>query len=452
MESDYPDSEPTGLHRAQTYNTSSDDSGSEDERELLPDLLKGILRDIDHATIRFPLDDFTQQRCDELASHGTGKGASSNALHLLVFDLTLPKMVTTSALKELVTFLVQHPNKLMERKDHQGYTPLMRAIEAKKMDDMVGWMCDAHPNIDAVLAICKDKRENCLHVAVQKRHACLSKLIEKASPKTVAARDSKGNTPLHWAAEYKRCRNDTWLSVVKQLVAKGDDIVKNSVEGDLNNAGLSPYLRHIESRMHDEARREIDTSQDMVRTKDMLEGRLPFRQLSRESGEESAAFESLSASRPANPEKTSRYNRSTAAYRDTRMESRSPLHLALRGGLRFIPPEGLEEKQARKLKAQDERSVNHKKSRVDKKVAESVQQFLKLHYLRSRSENDCRDILYHSDFTPGKYIKNNLHVHKQEAQSESPAGPDYISQKNGERNAYHLQSASYRLPRSGSES
>lgn len=72
----------------------------------------------------------------------------------------------------------------------------------------------------------------------------LKAFVKYASPESVVARDSAGNTPLHYALNYELCRlvSHEYLKIIQDLVMKGDEILgKKNREDQFNNEDLSPY-------------------------------------------------------------------------------------------------------------------------------------------------------------------------------------------------------------------
>ncbi|KAK3389075.1 hypothetical protein B0T20DRAFT_464739 [Sordaria brevicollis] len=353
-----------------------DDSDfSEDENEnQLKDTLKHALSDIIADKVSFMPED-SQSLASFTGKYGevlfTSPEAGPNALHLLVTEPDLP-MPRLELLGDFVTYLVKHGNKLLETQDGDGFTPLMRAISAKKKKDrkeerMAGWMIHAHPNIGPILAITDPQKRNCIHAAVLKRRRQhLSRMIKEADPQTVAAKDSSGNTPLHYAVQYDYFRGEKWLGIIKDLATKSETVTRID-GGDLNNDRLSPYLYHIQTwkqktSLDDKDRRKEKAEYRRMHAESMLPNPSPY----------STGPAALGGHLPLSPDEQ-RENRPTVM-------TPSPAEHASRG-----PKKSTKDQET---------------SRVEEDISERVEQFLKLHYLRNRSENDCRSILYHRELTP----------------------------------------------------
>ena len=399
------------------------DFDEDDNEEQLKDHLNDALSDIRDCKVSFKpedsqsLDSFTQkyEKIFQPPEYGP------NALHLLVTETNLPKLEPNS-LGQFVTYLVKYDDRLLEQRDGdgEGCTPLMRAISAKKTKDrrderMVEWMIRAHPEIDRILRISDGKKQNCIHAAVLKRRRqYLPVLIKKASSTTLAAKDSLGNTPLHYAVHFDSCRGQKWLGIIEDLAKKSEEAVANSVGGDLNHDGLSPYLFHIKTR------KQKTTSGDKDRNKIKADSRIPHNQ---QFPQGKADFRALSShprvhpeSLPLTPDMVPRPNRPSKTDVQSRLRTHEALRLnnstglAVLGSPSFLPPDGPQQNEWTMLTtpASDHRAAGYKKStkdreisRVDEDISSSVEQFLKLHYLRNRKDLDCRTILYNDELTPG---------------------------------------------------
>lgn len=66
------------------------------------------------------------------------------------------------------------------------------------------------------------------------------KVVPKAQPETLAAMDKYGNTPIHYAMDYRQCwgRTDTYVKMFQEMVLKGDRAMRKS--GEFNKQHQSP--------------------------------------------------------------------------------------------------------------------------------------------------------------------------------------------------------------------
>ncbi|KAM0276583.1 hypothetical protein ACHAQH_006588 [Verticillium albo-atrum] len=142
-------------------------------------------------------------------------------LHVLLGTRDIPVKTLESPVKHIVQ---KYPRLLLEA-DGEKKTPLYIAIESSKMSRLAEIMIDGCKYYDRALAKpCREKGENCLHLAMRSRHlpgAVKQKFVNLAPKEAIYAQDSKGYTPLHYAVEYKR-GSEEQLEVVKLLIAKDD--------------------------------------------------------------------------------------------------------------------------------------------------------------------------------------------------------------------------------------
>jgi hypothetical protein len=68
------------------------------------------------------------------------------------------------------------------------------------------------------------------------------KLVPKAKPETLAAKDKSGNTPIHYALDYRQCfgRKREYVELVQYMVREGDKAM--NAGSSLNNDGESPII------------------------------------------------------------------------------------------------------------------------------------------------------------------------------------------------------------------
>jgi ankyrin repeat protein len=160
-------------------------------------------------------------------------------------DKTKDKDKVIDKYQPLVKLLVELHPELLGEIDSNERTPLYLAIE-KKRSKLVRSMCDTHPNIDAVLNIPCIHSENCLHVAIRKNISpkLAIFLIKHASEATLRAKDYRGITPLHLAVAYERC-TDGQLEIVKALIERSDKAMDERTNAP---DSFSPYRYHEYTR------------------------------------------------------------------------------------------------------------------------------------------------------------------------------------------------------------
>ncbi|KAL6830889.1 hypothetical protein J3E69DRAFT_328079 [Trichoderma sp. SZMC 28015] len=437
--------------------TSEDESDSDEEegevtnrngksvKDLLEDLLKEIKDGSKDLTSSSQLKSFKANGGDghTLASN-TGDPRQPTALHIMAAmdKKDLPKL--DSKMEPLIKFLVEHENDLLRSQDRSGHTPLFLAIEAKK-EKMVQWMCDSHPNISAILAISSNDKDkmNCLHIGIDKRVKFLDLLIDRAEPETLAAKDGDGNTALHLAVEYKKCKKEQ-LDIIQKIIAKSDAAVQRSSEdGDFNNDGLSPYLHHKES-----VRKALAKEKEKERKKAKEEkereknnARLRGEAAEADTQNRETAPRSQGPGGPGGPGASSVQAPDPSGRPDRRPNIQIDSSRTKYGG-RTQPPGNVNSPavatapsltnrdETKKLAlrppettvakpAADARSVTDSghKSKIDEATLKGVERLLKLHYLRSRSYNAAMEILYGRNTTSDYELYFDLSGHANIAQT-----------------------------------
>lgn len=425
---------------ADAYSSSSTDDNDEDKDKVekvkksgvsVEKLLKSILQEIADGRRNLTHSDhlatFKSKDVHVLAAD-TGAKHPRTALHLLLDErvLDLPK-VGNEQMEALVAALVQHSNNLLAKGDREGNTPLYLAIESKR-EDMLKWMVEAHPNINTVLQKTSNKKLY-LHRAIKKKLKYFPQLVQKADGKTLALRDARNNTILHLAVEWKRCRGDQ-LSVIEEIVAKSDDEVQATPNGDFNLAGNSPYLHHrktVKSAAR-EAAREAFEAQKAAAGADRPPGR-DRRENTKNAGGGPIPNANKTTARPPSPTRApvlsapvlhsggysgvgpqpgpdfsteprpATQSNSRAKYGGS-MAATPPADLVRTATFADAGPDatGTQVRVESKSKPKSlEASGSNKSSKVDENVVQGVERFLKLHYLRTRSNAACTDILYGRD-------------------------------------------------------
>ncbi|KAL7937004.1 hypothetical protein V8C35DRAFT_213161 [Trichoderma chlorosporum] len=439
--------------------TSEDESDSDEEegevtnrngksvKDILEDVLKGIRDGKRDLTNSSQLKAFKANGGDgnTLASN-TGDPRQPTALHIMA-AMEKKDLKLDSKMEPLVKYLVEHENDLLRSQDRSGHTPLFLAIEAKK-EKMVQWMCDSHSNISAILAISSNDKDkmNCLHIGIDKRVKFLDLLIDRAEPETLAAKDGDGNTALHLAVEYKKCKKEQ-LDIIQKIIAKSDVAVQHySENGDFNDDGLSPYLHHKESvrkalakekekekkKAKEEKEREKSNARlrpDGGETDNSAQNRETAPKSQASGGPGGAGAPSVQVSDPngrpdkrpniqIDPSRTKYGGRSQPAANLNSPAVGTAPPLANKDEMKKILLRAPE--TAIVKPAADARSVTdsgHKSSKIDEATLKGVERLLKLHYLRSRSYNAALEILYGRNTTSDYELYFDLSGHANIAQT-----------------------------------
>jgi hypothetical protein len=196
------------------------------------------------------LEKFATHNASYLGQKTAGDSDGNTLLHLLVEDA---KDKVIDKYQPLVKLLIDRHPDLLREKDADEKTALYVAI-SKKRDKLVRFICDTHPEIDAILSIPCSRSENCLHVAIRRNVApkLAVFLIEHASEETLCAKEDKGNTPLHLAVDYERC-TDVQFEIVQALILRCDKAMDERTH--MPNS-FSPYRYH--EHTHVEAKRAAE--------------------------------------------------------------------------------------------------------------------------------------------------------------------------------------------------
>ncbi|KAF5650767.1 intracellular serine protease [Fusarium tjaetaba] len=387
---------------------SSDGSDSEDEdgdeegeKVTVKDMLAQVLKDIRNGELDLTnskkLADFTTHRGPDLARK-TGDNDQPTALHIIAKEdkKSLPNL--DEKMEPLITFLCQQKGYL-EIKDRSERTSLFLAIEQRKKS-LVQWMCEAHPDISSIISIVGSKGMNCLHIGIHKRIKFLDLLIDKANPEDLAAKDDKGNTPLHLAVDYENCKRDQ-LQYIRMMLDKGDRAIFNSTNGDFNKANLSPYRCHKES-----VKKGRKKQADEAEKPGKEAGSVPNRGIS------SSVPSILAPDSSMGPEvrdsvqvdHRGKYGGSITIQSSVPIVSPAP-SVVLDAG------DGSKKKatgDSGRTKPKKGKKSGSKSDPVDETIVKGVERLLKLHYLRSRDCTDAMEILYGKNTPSDKELSFDL--------------------------------------------
>lgn len=262
-------------------------------------------------------------------------------------------------------------------------------------------MVEAHPSINTVLQKHSNKQLY-LHIAIKKKLKYFQQLVQKADGKTLALRDVKGNTILHLAVEWKRCRKDQ-LSVIEEIVAKSDkEVHENSA--DFNRAGKSPYLHHNKTVKEVKETKEAAAA-ELRKPSEKSPGRDRGEDFKNAPGP--ASTSNKTAARPPQPgmdasakPRLAILSNNRAKYVGGTVNSGDRVTALVDGDADGSRTPVSAESRFKSLPVS-----NCNLSKVVEGVVEAVGRFLKLHYLRSRSDAACMDVFY------GKEEVSNLELY-----------------------------------------
>ena len=240
-------------------------------------------------------------------------------------------------------------------------------------------------------------------MAIGKKVKFLSILIAAADGKTLAAKDGEGNTPLHLAAEYKRCREGQ-LPIIELIVSKSDAAVRDTENGDFNKAGQSPYLYHEVTRQKAIEREKAKGQKN----RETASGR------HRADGDQKGATPQTTSAIPPSTTMSgmpnvhvlpSGANQGGPATRILLQDGdRTKFGGSGQSGFGTLsspvvhnppPLNSGSRAEPKPPEVKDKKTESSTRStRVDEATVRNVERFLKLHYLRSRHYNECMEILY----------------------------------------------------------
>ncbi|KAK3314432.1 hypothetical protein B0H66DRAFT_583437 [Apodospora peruviana] len=360
--------------------SSSSDSEYDDDAEKpkkskvsIEKLLKTALQEIADGKRDLTRSDhlaaFRSRDVHDLAADSGIRGVQT-VLHLLLDERgpEFPK-VDDGQMKALITALVQHSSNLLAKGDREGKTPLYLAIDNKREKELE-WMVEAHPDINTVLQKPSNKQLY-LHMAIKKKLKYFRQLVQKANGKTLALKDAKGNTILHLAVEWKRCRKDQ-LSVIEEIVAKSDEEANRPISITRRRSRKRKKRRRQRCASHLKSHRDV---------------------LGIKTSRPQHSLDPSSKARPAvQSNSRAKYTGATTSTGTERVTA-------------LIEGDGSQTPVVAEAKPISLPTSNSKSSKVLENVVEAVERFLKLHYLRSRNDAACMDILY------GKEEVSNLELY-----------------------------------------
>jgi hypothetical protein len=192
------------------------------------------------------------------------------ALHIMAIDAKEKGFpaVSERVRKALIHCLLEHAH---TKRSNQGQVLwdtdpiLMAAMDYNQFDEeFLQDVCDFSKDLFADMMDDTNKDgQNCLHTIFTPRRGKLSKedrmratrraqlLIPLAKPSTITAKDGQGNTPLHFAFDYRFMKNSEhdYHGIVKQMIERGDH---NGMAQAFNNHKESPlsFLRATKTRIN----------------------------------------------------------------------------------------------------------------------------------------------------------------------------------------------------------
>ncbi|EHK48481.1 hypothetical protein TRIATDRAFT_172153, partial [Trichoderma atroviride IMI 206040] len=181
----------------------------------------------------------------------------------------------------LVQRLVKEFPALLEHKNEDKYNPIFMAIKASHYQ-LVDYMVNActviktgtlhKQSLDVALREKMIEGKTCLHLAIKENFDSKTRkvLVENASDEALAIQDDVGKTPMHYAAEYKRCTDDG-AELIKLFIERDLKAMNSSKSPSktfldlLDNSGASVYLLHRTERLTEKRQSHERNSQNLPR-------------------------------------------------------------------------------------------------------------------------------------------------------------------------------------------
>eukprot|EP00750_Incisomonas_marina_P019763 INCI3619.5.p1 GENE.INCI3619.5~~INCI3619.5.p1 ORF type:complete len:2479 (+),score=381.36 INCI3619.5:687-7439(+) len=169
---------------------------------------------------------FVGQSAPSVAVSGTN---SQNNRFSTLLHWAIKAKATNWLTNELIRAASRHglAEKLCNRQDETGHTPLHLAIMMNSAPDVVQTLLETCP---ACISVADDFGHNAMHLAAQ--HGALEevlKILHASDPSLIAQRDARGRTPMHLL-----CQNPhrATVSQLRCLISLDPSVVHVPIEGD----------------------------------------------------------------------------------------------------------------------------------------------------------------------------------------------------------------------------
>ena len=200
---------------------------------------------------------------------GTGK---STLLHKLVSH---PEKFEKR--KELLKLLLRLDPTLLSREDSAGQTPLFQSVQGEH-EEIVRFIFENVSAEKVMVALRKSSKTegNCLHIAIKEDLPFLNDILTRIGQDEEVFNqiDEDGNTPLHVAVDYTRCKPGQF-DLVKRLVKSS----RATLAITNKNGQLPPLRYHIHTRCEEEKKKndlrgimknpEADKIEELLRLESM---------------------------------------------------------------------------------------------------------------------------------------------------------------------------------------
>lgn len=227
------------------------------------------------------------------------------------------------------------------------------------------------------------------------------KFVPRAKPQTLAAKDKDGNTPIHYAMDYRQCwgRKEPYVETFKDMVLKGDELMKT--EAAFNNDDESPILffKRTERKVL-EYRRE---RQEIIAARQPAVSEAPPGGQARVANANGPAQpKPPSAAEPEDDGEVAEEETDRVGKRTVKESKTSYLRSTVNHSRSFAETTPAEANRTHSGPPTEHQSPTHKnvkspaaRDEVDEEWSKNtVLEFLILHYIRTRPDLEARELIY----------------------------------------------------------
>jgi hypothetical protein len=184
-------------------------------------------------------------------------------LHALTTNLKEDDDAMLNQRIPLIDLLLTLDTRIPTWKDDRHETVMYASVH-KQLRQLVKYLCAKSEAAVEALGIPKSNGDTCLHIAIRKEidSGFVNYLIDKVNRSILLQKGEGGNTPLHLAVEWERCKPGQ-VGLVTRLVESCPAALEIK-----NNDGLSPFQHHLTTRRKsDPNKSSAMTSVDPKRSK-----------------------------------------------------------------------------------------------------------------------------------------------------------------------------------------
>ncbi|RSM00406.1 hypothetical protein CEP52_009156 [Fusarium oligoseptatum] len=304
------------------------------------------------------------------------------ALHILAKDSRKEYVkVPRDILKTVIQYLLnardlENKNATKEKHDEMAKEQLLLKVAMTFDNDEF---------IDCVIDCWGDKFSDLLDLRDGDGKNCLHHLLTLVYP------DADGNTPIHHAVHYRQCRRkpDEYVQEVKGMILKGDEIMKTT--SAFNNNGESPLLFCQRTRIA--FFKELKAKQSQKQQAQEAQKKMP----------PPVAKDPVSQPNPDIPAKGRESWKSTTTGKPMQADGggfayKESLNKVQKPAKAPPEPNRTEGGGAKSADGDKTAKANARRPNADRvvkdKAAKDILNFLTMHYIRTRSDMEARDLIF----------------------------------------------------------